>query len=363
MAMRIESLHLTSFRNFEDAHIEFCPGVNVFYGHNGSGKTNLLEALYVCSLGRSQRTANDAAMVRDGNDIYRVECGLISEDNDYKVAVAYQKGGRKKVTVDGVGVRLSQLFRLFSAVSVGPEDSEIVSGSPGKRRTFIDIHLSQLSSSYLDNLTDYLRCVSQRNAALKNGADPSPFDELMVTIGSKVMVGRAEYIAQMTPMAAKYYRDISSGGELTIEYTPKVPVEATASCEEIEAAFNQRLRMIAAREQAAGVSLIGPHRDEATLTINNLPARTHGSQGEWRTAAIALKLAAYNILRDKRETPPVLLLDEIFAELDDRRTEALIAGFEGFSQLFLTTATRPPQALHEIGRSFRIETGRVAEIQ
>lgn len=362
MVMNIESLHVTNFRNFEDARLEFCPGVNVFYGYNGSGKTNLLEALYVCSLGRSQRTSNDAAMVREGSDVYRLECDLNSDDSKYQVAVAYQKAGRKRVTVDGVGARLSQLFRLFSAVSVGPEDSEIVSGSPGKRRNFVDIHLSQLSASYLDHLTDYLRCVSQRNAALKTDADPSPFDELMISIGARVMVKRAEYIAQMAPLSAEYYRDISTGGELKVEYTPKVVVESDATQAEIEAAFSQRLTAIAPRERAAGMSLTGPHRDEITVTINGLPARTHGSQGEWRTAAIALKLAAYNVLKEKREAPPVLLLDEIFAELDDRRTEALIAGFEGFSQLFLTTATRPPQALHEIGRSFRIETGRIAEI-
>ena len=360
--MHIASLKTTNFRNLNGVELQFVPEVNVFHGLNGSGKTNLLEALHVCCLGKSQRGAQDQTMVRSQTDVYRLECALQEDDRRKEVAVAAQRGGRKKVEIDGVTSRLRDLYEQFQVVSVGPEDSEIVAGSPSNRRGFLDIYISQRSARYLSTLSDYQRCLQQRNAALKAQTDPSPFDDLFIDLGVRVMTQRAEFVTAIKPLACDHYARISGGGSFDVSYAPSVAVDS--SDEDTWAdSFGLKLAEISHREAAYGSSLAGPHRDDVVLTVNDHPARTHASQGECRTAAISLKLAAYHVLKEDRGLAPILLLDEIFAELDDRRTGALIEAFADFGQLFLTTATDPPHALANSGRAFEISNGQVSEVR
>ncbi len=361
--MRIETIDITDFRNIDTLSAEFSEGVNIFYGLNGSGKTNLLEAIFVLCLGRSQRGAGDVILVRGGQLVYRLAGSLATGEHRRTQSVAYQRGGRKKVTLDGVGVRLSELYDGFSIVSIGPEDSAILSGAPSIRRGFLDIYLSQQSARYLSNLTDYSRTLAQKNAALKAEADATPFDQLLVKYGSEVVLARHDFLRSATPLARQYYDDISGGGSLEMSYDPSLgllPEQAQAG--DIEGIFEQRLASVADRETYAGQALVGPHRDDIAFVIENNPARTHASQGEWRTAAIALKLAAYRLMRDKLECSPVLLLDEIFAELDQRRTAYLIDLFADFGQLFLTTAGEPPEPLRQNGGRFRIDQGQLERV-
>lgn len=361
--MIIESIHIRNFRNFEELTETFAPGVNIFYGDNGSGKTNLLEALFVFSLGRSQRGAPDAVLVNDQERVYRLEGLARNADRSHEVAVAYEKGGRKKVTLDGVTIRLAELYEHFAAVAAGPEDNAILAGGPAQRRQFLDIYLSQFSSKYLSDLSDYQRCLSQKNAALKQRMDPAPFDDLMVGIGSRIMKARLDFIVALQAHAGPYYQAISGREGMTLAYAPSVPLEpGIDSPGSIEAAYRNKLARYRERERLMQVSLAGPHRDDFDITIGGFPARTHGSQGQLRTGAISLKLAVYHILKDRRRRPPILLLDEIFAELDDHRTHGLVEAFGGFSQLFLTTAVRPPEALLANSRSYRIKAGSVEEI-
>lgn len=361
--MLVKQLLLSDFRNFSRLSIEFTGGANVFYGDNGSGKTNLLEGIFVLCLGRSQRHVPDGVLVRDGQDVYRLEGVVCSDSREFDVAVAYQRGGRKKITLDGVPSRLTELFETFCAVSAGPEDSEILSGGPSVRRGFLDLYLSQYSRSYLGNLKDYDRTLAQKNAALKTGIDPMPFNQLLVQIGASIMKTRMEFIAQMSETAAVHHQTIAFGETLSLKYEPSVVVDPSMSnLAELQQAFEKKLTLFAAREAGAEIALVGPHRDEILIMINNEPARTHGSQGQWRTAAVSLKLAVYELLMERRKTPPVLLLDEIFAELDSRRSVGLIDSFKGFSQLFLTTASEPPEPLRSGGRRFKIAAGTVGEI-
>ncbi len=361
--MLVKQLALTDFRNFSRLNIEFVDGANVLFGDNGSGKTNLLEAIFVLCLGRSQRHVPDGVLVRDGQEVYRLEGDVCGDGREFEVAVAYQRGGRKKITLDGVPSRLTELFETFCAVSAGPEDSEILSGGPSVRRGFLDLYLSQYSPSYLDNLKDYDRTLAQKNAALKSGIDPAPFNQLLVRIGARIMKSRMEFIASMSQAAAVHHRTIAAGESLSLKYEPSVSVDpAGDNLAEFEAAFEKKLAAYAAREAGAEIALVGPHRDEILIMINGEPARTHGSQGQWRTAAVSLKLAVYELLMERRKTPPVLLLDEIFAELDPGRSVGLINSFKGFSQLFLTTASEPPEPLRSGGRRFKIAAGRIEEI-
>lgn len=361
--MIIEHLHATNFRNFGELKTQFAEGINIFYGDNGSGKTNLLEAIFVFTLGRSQRGAADSVLVNEKERVYRLEGRIAENGREREVAVAYEKGGRKKVTIDSVTIRLAELYEHFSAVAAGPEDNAILSGSPSQRRQFLDIYLSQYSQKYLVDLSDYQKALAQKNASLKHGMDPGPFDEVLIEIGSRIMKARLDFIVALQAEAVPYYQQVSGKESMALVYAPSVNLEAgTSEIDHIQRAYRDKLDRYSERERIMQVSMVGPHRDDIEIMIGDFPARTHGSQGQLRTGAIALKLAVYHILKEKRRRPPILLLDEIFAELDDKRTMSLVRAFDGFSQLFLTTAVRPPDALLEGARAYRIKAGTVEEI-
>ncbi len=343
-------------------HADFSEDANILYGDNGSGKTNILEAVFMLCLGRSQRGATDGVMLGHDEDVYRIEGGIMEESRSHTVAVAYQRGTRRRITIDGVASRVAELYDRFCAVSAGPEDSEILSGSPAGRRLFTDIYMSQFSRDYLDSVSDYARTLSQRNAALRQESDTNPFDPLLVQYGSAVIVHRHGFINAVGDLAARYYGEISSGGRLDIRYQPSVGYDLNnADITAVQAAFQERLAETYRHERVIMTTLIGPHRDEVLFDISGSPARSYGSQGELRTAAISLKLAVYRLLKEHRGTAPVLLLDEIFAELDATRSRALIEAFGDFGQLFLTTAAAPPELLRRRGRNFRISRGIVEE--
>ncbi|UCD64740.1 MAG: DNA replication/repair protein RecF [Candidatus Zixiibacteriota bacterium] len=361
--MFLKTLHVVNFRNLAELASEFGEGVNILHGGNGSGKTNILEAIFVLHLGRSHRGASEATLVREGAEYYRIEGQTVVDGENRDVAVAYDRGGRKKLTIDGLAVRLVELYGAFCAVSLGPEDSNILSGPPSARRRFIDLYLSQYSGKYLTVLADYHKVLAQKNAALRKEMDPQPFNELLAESGARLINSRREHIENLGNSTAAYYRRISGGGELSVGYRPSTAAAAAESdISEIKRAFEKALRVMAEKEKITQTALVGPHRDDVQIELNGLPARTHGSQGEWRSAAVALKLAVYDMLRGRRGTPPLLLLDEVFAELDINRSEALMEALGNLGQLFLTTALEPPEFLKESGRCYRVANGQIAGV-
>jgi len=358
--MHINSLHITSFRNLPSGTVAFGNEVNIFYGKNGSGKTNLLEALFTLLLGRSQRGAPDAVILRNNETAYRLEGKIVVDKREYETAVAYQKGGRKKITVDSSTVRAADLFRRHSAVSTAPEDIEILHGGPSVRREFVNVYLSQASIAYLALLSDYQKALAQKNAFLKrsdNGA-VNPFDDLIVAYGSEIILARREFINAITGPAAGFYEKIAGGHQLRISYKPSVR-DTGETLDEIKSGFYKKLARYHDREMILQTSLVGPHRDEVEFFINEFPARAYGSQGELRTAALSLKMAVFAYLKKIRRTTPILLMDEIFAELDDSRQERLIEAFDSFGQLFLTTAAEIPKGLFENSHRYYIEDGNI----
>lgn len=362
--MYIRSLTVTDFRNFSNEKLEFCCGTNLLFGNNGSGKTNILEALFVLCLGRSHRGASDSIMVNHDADTFRVEGDISIDEQDLKVAVAFRKNDRKKITIDKVAVKISELYTLLAVVSASPEDSEIISGSPSLRRTFIDMHLSQLSSDYLARLSDYHKVLIQKNAALKADMDPSPFNELLAVSGARICVDRMHFLNEVALLSEENYRLATDGDQFRLSYRPSIrPVNNGEDLSATEEIFRQRLQNERQREAVMRTALVGPHRDDIFFELNSTPARYHGSQGEWRTAAISLKLAVYDMLKRRKQSDPILLLDEIFAELDGERERRIIESFGGLGQLFLTTAGQPPEIASSEHRSFRIDSGRVVGVE
>ncbi|MBN4076326.1 DNA replication and repair protein RecF [Gemmatimonas aurantiaca] len=379
--MFIRELIIDTFRNLTPLKIEFSQNVNILLGANGSGKTNLLEALATLCLGRSHRmNSTDQALIPENSDHYRLSGQIERSGNSYELAVAYQVGRGKKITLNEQPARASELFREFSLVSLAPEDSEIISSSPGARRKFLDLHLAQSSITHLDNLSQYHRTLQQRNSHLKRyglNEDGTPFDEQLIHFGSRITLYRAQFIEFASVTAKKYYAAISGGANFDCQYRPstmvstkdvltEIVLDATRDIVSIEKSFTERLQSRRAAEMARLTTLVGPHRDDIEFLIRGFPARTHGSQGEWRSAAIALKLTVFDFIRDhknKRNSAPLLLLDEIFAELDADRQRALVQSFSKFGQLFLTTALTPPPELAEHATVFEVKAGELTRIQ
>ena len=361
--MNVARISITGFRNLDRLKAGFAAGVNIFYGDNGSGKTNLLEAIFTLCLARSQRGANDTVMLNSEADVYRLVGVIDLSGKSLEVAVAFQKGGRKKITIDGVPSKASELYQRLSAVSSGPEDSEILSGPPSARRTFLDMHLSQLSGRYLSDLVDYQKVLAQKNAALKNEMDASAFDLLLIDYGSRLIQARQEFLDELIPLVAERYGAISSGEKLKARYDPDISLEtASGEASSIRSAFEDALMRAADRERLRQTALVGPHRDDVNFTVGGLPARSHGSQGQWRTAAVCLKLAVFELLKQKRRVAPLLLLDEIFAELDSSRAHGLMETLTEAGQIFLTTAVEPPESISREARKFRIAGGRIMDV-
>jgi DNA replication and repair protein RecF len=358
--MLIEAVKLTNFRNFETAELHPREGVNVFYGDNGAGKTNLLEAIFTLCLGKSQRGARDIMMVREGSDYFRLEGKGRLNGRTVELSCAYQQGGRKRFTVDDNPARISRLYEYFALISMAPEDIYLFAGAPRDRRAFCDLHLSQSSPVYLSDLTSYQKALAQKNAWLKDARNEAcPFDDLLIKIGASLMRRRREFIGKLADTAPGYYDSISTTQErFALRYAPSVSFD---SPEDIEQAFAEKLAARRERERIMETALVGPHRDDIEFFIGAFPARGYGSQGELRSAAVSVMMAAADYLEAKREEQPILLLDDIFAELDTQRRDNLARLFDRFTQIFLTTALEPPERLREKAKTCIVENGTIRE--
>lgn len=361
--MRVLSLKLSGFRNFSEISFSPDPGVNIFWGPNGSGKTNLLEAIFVLCLGRSQRGVGSAILISDESETFHLQGQVSVGEYEHDVAVAFQRGGRRKLLLDGSSASASRLFETFCVVSSGPEDSTILSGSPSLRRNFIDIYLSQMSQRYLSSLTDYQRVLTQRNAALKDRMDPGPFDDLLIETGSQIIVAREHFLSSLAPVAAEQYGTISGDHEFAMAYHPSVSITTGMNqIDTVKESFATKLTELHQREQLQMVTLCGPHRDDVNFMIDGRPTRTHASRGELRSAAISLKQAVFTMLAETRQITPVLLLDEMFGELDENRRGGLMNSLNRGGQCFLTTAGEVPQGLESGAASYKIIDGEIARV-
>lgn len=334
--MYLESLRLRDFRNFADQRIDLPPAGIALIGDNGQGKTNLLEAIYYLEIFRSFRGAPDEQLVRFGEDVFRVEGRLGGGDVPRTVAAAYdRRARRKKVTVDGSEpTRLGDAIGKVGAVVFSPADVAIVAGAPGERRRFLDIVLSITRPGYLHAMQRYRQVLARRNALLRQGAPAGQvqaWNPGLAGWGSKVMAMRAEWIADSTASFARHVGAISAGSAAVIEYEASVslPEDEPLEAGSIEDVFLYELERIADREERRGTTLVGPHRDDLRIRAEAEAAgwidlRTYGSGGQQRTAAVALRMVEAESVRDSIGYNPIILLDDVFAELDPGRSRRIL---------------------------------------
>ena len=340
--MHLETLSLLHFRNYAQQEVAFCPGLNLLSGPNGHGKTNLLEAIHYGCLAHSQRTRKDKELIEWGKSSFVLRLtgrlGQGSEgEQDHNQSVEFLESGHKRIKVCGnESRRLSDLIGHFSVVSFSPEDLDLIRGVPQIRRRFLDVLLCQFSLEYLDTLRRYNQTVKQRNSLLKQmggsrsaggqaglGEDVlEAFDAPLAEAGARITVFRRRALADLAPIAGASYHAISDGGEELGLGLSGCVSEAQAEAD-LREDFLRKLRSLRVPEREAGMTLVGPHREDLLFFLSGKPVREFGSQGQKRSVALSLKLASARLLEEKNRQAPILLLDDVFAELDENRRKRI----------------------------------------
>ncbi|HEX4840823.1 MAG TPA: DNA replication and repair protein RecF [bacterium] len=367
--MHLSLLRLLNFRNHRRTEITPGPGLNVVVGSNAQGKTSLLEAVELAGTGRSSRALREAEMVTFAEDWARVHVttqrGERREDIDlvFRQELAAPTSGRvwREIRINGVPVRPAELYGRLLCVSSSPQDMDVVSGPPQFRRRLVDVLQAQLSPAYYYTAQRYTRALQQRNRLLRAGhataAALEPWDEQVASLGAAITRRRRDLIARLSDPARAAYREISGGQErLDVAYAPNLT--GTDESELVHAAreaFGTQRRA----ELARGLTLVGPHRDDVVLTVDEKPLRSYGSRGQQLAAALAVRLAERHVLRDETGEEPVLLLDDVIMALDERRQVQLLACARGAQVLLTVTTLATLPAMPSGSAMFRVTGGTV----
>jgi len=346
--MRLAHLSLTSFRNYESLELALDPGHHLFLGGNGEGKTNILEAIHLLGTGSSQRATRDQPMIHHGARGFRVGARLEPETGGLplRVEVIVEDGAPKRVLLDRQPARASDLLAAIKVVSFAPSDVELVQLGARSRRKFLDLIGCQLSPEYLRLLREYQRALKQRNETLmrsfvasrgREGAARArdPWDDLVVRLGSDLLMRRRALIEQLSETIATITGDAFGGdGPVEATYVPGVRWEG----DDPTPAFAATLARAVAKDEALGYTTVGPHTDDMLLELGGRELRRFGSLGQQQLSAMFLKLSQADLVRTAIGAPPLLLVDEMFAILDRRAAEEFLARVEGEGQIFLATA-------------------------
>ena len=338
--MFIKELKLKNFRNYKDLTIDFDERVNLITGQNAQGKTNLIESLYLSSMGRSFRTSHDGEMIRFGEESAYVKVNAQREYVDTKVEILLKNGVGKAIRKDGCSVRkTADLLDNIVIVIFSPEDLKIVKDEPEKRRRFIDRELSQIKPAYYDAYMHYRRALMERNSYLKNDKIEESmldiWDEGLIKYGALLMKYRSDFVDELSDISGNIHFSITNGKErVVLKYDPDIDIAGDIGTQE---EFISR-QLVASRENdiRRGSTTRGPHKDDISFIIDNINVRNFGSQGQQRTSALSLKLAELEIIKKETGENAVLLLDDVMSELDEERREYLIRALSE-NQIFITT--------------------------
>ena len=321
--MIIKSLELKNYRNYERLFMEFDEGTNILYGNNAQGKTNILEAIYVCATTKSHRGSKDREIIHFNSEDAHICMKIDRKKMPHKIDMHLKRSKTKGAAIDGLIVKKSsELFGVVNVVFFSPEDLGIIKNGPAQRRRFIDLELCQLDKIYLHHLTNYNKVLNQRNNLLRQLAFNSElkdtldvWDMQLVNFGRQVISGRMEFINDLNRIITPIHYKLSGGSEhLTLVYEPDVSLDD----------FEQVLMSKRDSDIRIKTSSVGPHRDDINFMVNGIDIRKYGSQGQQRTAALSLKLAEIELVKQKIHDTPILLLDDVLSELDSFRQNYLM---------------------------------------
>lgn len=366
--MNVTALRFEGFRNLEDGEIKPCPGVNVFYGANAQGKTNLVEAIWLLSGNRSFRGAKDAELLRFGSEFARIHADFFSEGRDQSAEIVYS-GGKKEAFINGIKQPSSSaLLGKLCAVVFSPEHLSLVKGSPAERRKFIDGAICQIKPSFRETLLNYNRTLKQRNTLLKDLprhpdlADTlDAWDQRLCLLGATIVRVRRKYVNKLCECAKRYHDGISnSSEELEIVYSGSAPSDKSSTLDEANAYMLEYVTKHRNDDILAGTTTFGPHRDDIDIIINGSSVRSFGSQGQQRSCVLSMKIAEEELIKLAVSDEPIVLLDDVLSELDPLRQEFLLNEI-GDRQVFITCCEAASVQRLRGGSLFRINGGRIEQ--
>ncbi len=359
--MYIKSLSLKNFRNYQEQHLTFDETTNVFCGSNAQGKTNLLEALYLFSMGKSFRTVQDADLIRFGEEYTKLSLTFCDHNREHNLEIIILRNKKKQIKINGLTIsRLSELVGHLNVVLFYPEELGLIKEGPHIRRRFMDVALSQLRPAYYHTLGRYQRVVEQRNKLIKrirtshnsSGLSETVFvwNEKLADYGLELMQYRAEFMKRLDALAQKAHFE-ATGEKLNVVYKPRFTTKE---------AFLEKLEENFMREVEQGYTLYGPHREDFEIYIDDKVAKSFGSQGQQRSAVLSLKLAQADLLFEEYGEYPVLLLDDIMSELDQKR-RAYLVGKIPDKQVFITCTEL--DSLLQKGQQFHVVEGSAKRVK
>ena len=363
--MRVLSLELEQFRNY--AALRFSPpgGACVFIGENAQGKSNLLEALALLSTGKSFRAARESDLIREGAAAASVSADVRTRHGEARATCLITRvgdGARKKFLRDGRAVSYGQFIGGVAAVTFMPLDLQLVGGPAGLRRRLLNASLAQSNRSYYHDLASYAGVLAQKNAMLRAPAAPdrelfATYNDQLAESGARIAAARAAYVRKLAAEAsAVHARWVGTSPELGVSYRP-TPAYPSDAPDAIANTLRAALTAAAPFEAKRRLALVGPHRDDIALTLGGRSLARFGSQGQQRTAVLALKAAEYALLHAAAGEPPVLLLDDVLSELDAARRYAFLSSLEGFDQAFITATELPDLPRGVLGSVVEIRAG------
>ena len=352
--MHLIQFMCTGFRILTEICFEPAPGINVIVGDNAQGKTSLLEAILFAATARSHRTNIETELVRHGESWFQLRARAARSDREIALELNWWKGV-KRFKVNGVlQTRVSDILGKLNVVLFSPEDIIHVKGAGANRRRFLDMELSQISPAYLNALQQYRQVLRQRNELLR-GESPNPdlldaWDAQLAEHGIVLTREREDFVRELSKRATDAYKHIAGGEKLSLAYQPDVaPGESLGAV----------LAKTRATDVRRGATTRGPHRDDLLIEVAGQPARSFGSQGQQKTAALALRIAEIELVRERTGEYPVLMLDEVLAELDEHRSRLLFDAVDAQVQCVITTAAAAthPAVFHREDAVYRIERG------
>ncbi len=360
--MIIESLELKNYRNYRELELSLHAGTNLLYGDNAQGKTNILEALYVCAATKSHRGSRDKDLIRFGEEEAHIKLNLRKNEIPYRIDMHLKRDRAKGIAVNGVPIRrASELFGTVNVVLFSPEDLNIIKNGPADRRKFCDMELCQLNRSYVYSLVNYNKALLQRNRLLKEIWNTPEledtlevWDSQLIRFGRELIRAREEFIRMLNPLIAGIHSEITSGKE---------EVRITYEKNTAEEDYEGSMRRNRAVDLKLKTTTAGPHRDDMGFFVNNMDLRKFGSQGQQRTGALSLKLSEIELMKRAVGDEPILLLDDVLSELDTERQRHLLKAISRTQTILTSTGM---ESLMEndfrIDRKFEVREGTVREM-
>lgn len=362
--MNIKHLSLNNFRSYTNLDISLTPGAHIFVGENGEGKTNIVEAIMYLAIQSSHRVASDAPLIKLGSERGYIRARVDDDGREtlIELEVNASKANRAKVNQNPVRSQRA-LAGLVKAICFSPEDLDLVRGDPGERRRFLDHLLTQRNPRLAGVLSDYEKALKQRNTLLKSRAPESslhPWNEHLANFGGEVVAARIALIDELTPHLIDSYQKISDKKIPKLGYKSSID-NPSPNKEENISKIHQKISEVLYQERERGISLVGPHRDDLLLNLGNSPVKGFASHGESWSIALALRLGSYHLLKSDGDSP-ILILDDVFSELDQKRRNRLSNLTSNAEQTLITVAVPDDLPPGIQGQKYLVTSGSVAKL-